>query len=166
MGATVKGCLADKKTMASQKPRHACMTQKASTGKSMEQEPNERYTDRNVGSSDRKNGSTDRKYGSTDRKYGSTDRKYGSTERGNGLAGYIVRTTAMYERQTGEQAYCTFYKAGPPPFLPRCNDQKRLTPEKGTTFRPQRTREYRSASIKNKRAPTDVVTRLFFSLLQ
>lgn len=152
MGATVKGCLADKKTMASQKPRHACMTQKASTGKSMEQEPNERYTDRNVGSSDRKNGSS--------------DRKYGSTERGNGLAGYIVRTTAMYERQTGEQAYCTFYKANPPPFLPRCNDQKRLTPEKGTKFRPQQTREYRSASIKNKRAPTSVVTRLFISLSQ
>lgn len=69
------------------------MTQKASTGKSMEQEPNEKYTDRNVGSSDRKNGSTDRKYGSTERK--------------NGLASYIVKTTAMYERQTGEQAYCT-----------------------------------------------------------
>ena len=87
------------------------MTQKASTGKSMEQEPNERYTDRNVGSSDRKNGSTDRKYGSTERK--------------NGLAGGIVRTTVMSERQTGEQAYCTFYKTNPPPFLPRCNDREK-----------------------------------------
>lgn len=141
----VKGCHADKKAMSSQKPCRACMTQKAPSGENMEQERNERYPDRNGGSSDRKNGSTERK---------------------NGQAGYIVRTTAMYERQTGEQAYCTFYKAGPPPFLPRCNDQKRLTPEKGTTFRPQRTREYRSASIKNKRAPTDVVTRLFISLLQ